>query len=234
MTDILLAFTNAKPGRETAFDEWYATTHVPEVLDVEGVVAARRLQAIEGLPDGPEHPYRFLAVYDTAAGDAQGTAQRLIDGPAMSEDVDGAPAAWYYEEIAPHVAAADAGGGPFDQMVVLTNSTPGGDAAFNRWYDEIHVPDVLATIGGYVGARRFRRIEGHPFNAANPWGYMALYDIPAGTAEHCFDRIKWSRAERDEALAVGRDPAVPIAPEMSDVREAWFYRETLSRVPAPA
>ncbi len=61
---------------------------------------------------------------------------------------------------------------------------------------------------------------------------MALYDILKGTAEHCHDRIKWSRSEREAAVAAGRKPAVPIAREMSDERLAWFYRETLSRMPA--
>jgi hypothetical protein len=27
--------------------------------------------------------------------------------------------------------------------LVFTNATPGGDAEFNRWYDDIHVPDLL-------------------------------------------------------------------------------------------
>jgi hypothetical protein len=235
MTDVLLAFTNAQGGREQAFDRWYTDEHVPRVLEVEGVVGARRLEAVDGLEDGPQHPYRFLAVYDIAAGESAATAERLVTvGPPMSEDVEGVPAAWCYEEVAPHVAADGAGDGPFDLMVVLTNPTPGGEAAFNRWYDEIHIPDVLNTIGGYVGARRFRRIDGLPFNRDNPWAYMALYDMPKGAMAYCHDRIKWSHAEHDDALAAGRTPAVVIAPEMSDERLAWFYRETLSRVPAPA
>lgn len=235
MTDVMLAFTNARPGREAAFDEWYTAEHVPAVLEVEGIVAARRLEALNGLRDGPEHPYRFLALYDVAAGESAPTAERLATGgPPMSEDAHGVMAAWCYEEVAPHVAAEGAGEGPFDQMVVLTNPTPGGDAAFNRWYDDVHIPDVLNTIGGYVGARRFRRVEGVPFNQDNPWKYMALYDVPSGTAEYCHDRIKWSREEREQALAAGRRPAVPIAPEMSDDRLAWFYRETLPLVRAAA
>ncbi len=166
MTDVMLAFTNAQAGRERAFDEWYNAEHLPGVLEVEGIVGGRRLEAIDGLQDGPVHPYRFLAVYDVVAGESGATAERLVTvGPPMSEDVDGVPAAWCYEEIAPRVAAEGAGEGPFDQMVVLTNPNPGGDEAFNRWYDEIHVPDVLNTIGGYVGARRFRRIEGLPSTA---------------------------------------------------------------------
>lgn len=235
MTDVMLAFTNARPGREQAFDEWYTAVHVPEVLAVAGVLGGRRLQAADDIPDGPEHPYRFLAVYDVASGQAPAVGERLMnDGPALSDDVDGTPAAWFYEEIAPRVATDDAGEGPFDQMVVLTNAKPGTDAQFNRWYDEIHVPDVLNTIGGYVGARRFRRVDGVPFNAGNPWGYMALYDIPKGAIDHCHERIKWSRAEREQALAAGRAPAVPIDPAMGDERLSWFYRETLSWTPAPA
>jgi hypothetical protein len=36
---------------------------------------------------------------------------------------------------------------------VFTNCTPGHEAEFDRWYDEIHVPDLL-RIPGIVGVSR--------------------------------------------------------------------------------
>jgi hypothetical protein len=46
------------------------------------------------------------------------------------------------------------------------------DAAFNKWYNEVHIRDVLAT-GGVTRAVRFR--EANP-KATSP--YMAVYTVP--------------------------------------------------------
>jgi hypothetical protein len=224
MTDVMLAFANARAGREDAFDAWYSEEHVPAVLAVDGVQSARRFRAAADLPGGPEHPYTFLAIYEIASGEVPSAVQGLIAArPQMSEDVDGAPLAWCFEEVSPRIAGTEAGDGPFDHMVVFTNAREGTDEEFNRWYDEVHIPDILTKIGGYAGAHRFRRAD-VPFNRNCPWGYMALYDIPKGTMAHCLERIVWSRTEREEAEAAGRVPQVSIAPAMADERASWFYR----------
>ena len=38
---------------------------------------------------------------------------------------------------------------------VLTNPTAGMEAEYNRWYDDQHIPDVLA-VPGFVGVQRFK------------------------------------------------------------------------------
>lgn len=48
---------------------------------------------------------------------------------------------------------------------------PAHRAAFNEWYSGTHVPEVLA-IPGFVGARRFERVNGE---AAHD--YLAVYEI---------------------------------------------------------
>jgi hypothetical protein len=39
--------------------------------------------------------------------------------------------------------------------LVLTNSEPGREEEFNRWYNDVHVPDLL-RVPGVVGAFRCR------------------------------------------------------------------------------
>lgn len=39
--------------------------------------------------------------------------------------------------------------------LVFTNAAPGSDAEFNRWYDEVHLPDLL-RVPGIVEASRYR------------------------------------------------------------------------------
>lgn len=56
------------------------------------------------------------------------------------------------------------------KMVVLTNAMPGQDEAFNRWYDEQHLDDLLA-LPGMKSAQRYKVVTGEG------WRYFALYDV---------------------------------------------------------
>ena len=55
--------------------------------------------------------------------------------------------------------------------VVMTNPVEGRDAEYNAWYDEIHLKDVCA-FPGFVGARRFRIVEGEAKTR-----YLAIYEL---------------------------------------------------------
>jgi hypothetical protein len=222
----MLALTNAKPGRDEAFNAWYDSEHLPAVLAADPhILGGRRLRvALTG--EGLEHPYEFLALYDVESGRAASAAQGVLDAlPPLSDDVDPRAVSWWFEELGPRRALDSAGEGPFDKLVVLTNALPGQDEAFNAWYDERHVPDLLQKVDGVVAAQRFRRVDGVLFNKKCPWGYLALYDIPQGEAKRALDAILWSRAERAEAEAAGRDPQVPITPAVAEERLSWWYRE---------
>jgi len=81
--------------------------------------------------------------------------------------------------------------------VVMTNAVPGRDEEYNRWYDEIHLKDVCSAPG-FVGARRFRLLDG-----TSPHRYLALYEMetddPQGdlaglTALAGTDRMRMSEA----------------------------------------
>ncbi len=232
MTDVMLALANAKSGQADAFAQWYEDQRAPALLSVEGVLGVEHLRAENDLPDGPEHPYEFLAIYEIASGELATTAAQMAEADATpSAHQHGESVSWWYEEFRPRVATPDAGTGPFDHMVVVSNPVPGADAEFHRWYDEVHIPDIFNKIGGIVAARRYRRAE-VPANHDCPFGYMALYDIPQGQIAHTQRRLLWSRAEREEALAAGREPSVVIAPVIGDDRMTWMYRSATSPVPA--
>ena len=79
---------------------------------------------------------------------------------------------------------------PAYQMIVLTNAVPGRDDEFNRWYDEIHLADVL-KVEGVRSARRFRAVD------SGAWRYTAIYDLdcedPNGVMEEIVRR--WQSGE---------------------------------------
>ena len=69
--NLFLVFTNAAEGREAEFNEWYDTTHLPDVLDVPGVVTAQRYAIapietpeVEGVPSPLPPAHRYLTVYE--------------------------------------------------------------------------------------------------------------------------------------------------------------------------
>ena len=82
-------------------------------------------------------------------------------------------------------------------FVVQTDPVEGRDREYNQWYDEIHLKDVCA-FPGFVGARRFRIVEGEAKTR-----YLAIYeletddpqrDIAALTAAAGTDRMRMSEA----------------------------------------
>ena len=48
----------------------------------------------------------------------------------------------------------------------------GDEAAYNKWYDEVHVPD-LKEVAGITSARRFKIIQAKGVS----WPYVAAYEI---------------------------------------------------------
>jgi len=67
----LLVFSNPTEGEDDAFNDWYDSIHVPDVLAVDGVVSARRFEIdaietpeVDGLPALPPPTHRYLAMYE--------------------------------------------------------------------------------------------------------------------------------------------------------------------------
>jgi hypothetical protein len=65
-------------------------------------------------------------------------------------------------------------------------SSPEELDAFHRWYDEVHIPEIL-TVDGFRSARRLRAADGASF--------LAVYEV---------DDVDAARAAMAEAGAAGR------------------------------
>lgn len=64
---ILVVMTNAEPGRDAEYNDWYTNRHLTDVLALEGFVAAQRFELAETDPP-QEHTYRYLAIYEVPEG----------------------------------------------------------------------------------------------------------------------------------------------------------------------
>jgi hypothetical protein len=105
---MFVASRPADPAREDEYNEWYSTTHVPEVCAVPGIVAARRYRVHDtgglGAPD-PSAP-GYVAIYEIDSDDLAAPltelAARSVDGRVNMSDaiqMDPPPVVAIYELI---------------------------------------------------------------------------------------------------------------------------------------
>ena len=62
------------------------------------------------------------------------------------------------------------------KLLVKADPKPGEDAEFNRWYDAVHVPDVL-KVEGFVSAERFIFATEQMSDTPPSHRYLAIYDL---------------------------------------------------------
>jgi hypothetical protein len=93
-------------------------------------------------------------------------------------------------------------------LLVFSNAKPELADEFNDWYNKVHVVDLVDKIDGIVAGQRFE-VAGTYRDSAADYKYLAMYWIPEDKLEAAQAGLKWQRADREEALAAGREPAVP-------------------------
>ncbi len=75
MKYLLLAFSDCKdPAREKEFNDWYNNMHVPDMLEVEGMISATRWIGAE---DKPGQHRKYLALYELETDDVAKFDQKV-------------------------------------------------------------------------------------------------------------------------------------------------------------
>jgi hypothetical protein len=87
------------------------------------------------------------------------------------------------------------------KILVLTEPTPGQEAAFNDYYEAVHLDEVLATTG-WNSAQRYR-LAGQAGEGA-PLPYLAVYEAEAESAEAVLQVLGETRAQRQQSDALNR------------------------------
>jgi hypothetical protein len=116
-------------------------------------------------------------------------------------------------------------------LLVYTNPTPGQDAAFNDWYDNTHVPQILA-LPMVVSAQRFRLgptgVDGAAAgsltdsSAELAHAYLAVYEVtgdPTVAVQTITSGCADGSIELHESFDVAGAVSIKAAP-MSPVRTA--------------
>lgn len=190
---IMLTMQNSAPGRAADHRQWYLTRHLPDVCSVPGILSGA-FTALAA-PQGDE-PWAMAGVYRLAGDPVAVVGAVLAEAGAgrweLSDALDGASLLMVGGEAltgrvrSPH--GPDATGADRLLYIVLTNCTPGDDAAFNAWYSNRHLPDVL-DVPGFVAAQRFRLMD-HPALPASPYRYCAIYEVRADEAAKAFAELQ--------------------------------------------
>ncbi|OBH12401.1 DUF4286 family protein [Mycobacterium sp. E3247] len=61
----------SSPDREDEYNTWYDQIHIPELLTLDGIVAARRFRPVDG--NGP-----YVAIYELEGDDLQAILDNMI------------------------------------------------------------------------------------------------------------------------------------------------------------
>ncbi|OBI23620.1 MULTISPECIES: DUF4286 family protein [unclassified Mycobacterium] len=61
----------SSPDREDEYNTWYDQIHIPELLTLTGIVAARRFRPVDG--NGP-----YVAIYELEGDDLQAVLDNMI------------------------------------------------------------------------------------------------------------------------------------------------------------
>src|SRR5215469_3913675 len=87
--------------------------------------------------------------------------------------------------------------------IALTNPAEGKEAEFNDWYDNQHIPDVLA-LPGCLSAQRFKLADQQLPNRPTPYRYLAVYEYEADSVDAAIaavvERGGTSRMPRSDAV----------------------------------
>lgn len=77
-------------------------------------------------------------------------------------------------------------------------SSPDRDEEYNTWYDEVHLPELVA-LDGFVSARRLRPVDGD-----GP--YVALYEIEGDDLQAILESMRANSRKLHMSDALQLDP----------------------------
>jgi hypothetical protein len=202
------------PREHGLFSQWYETDHIPARMRLPGFRAARRFEEVSGRPS-------HLATYDLTSLDALSKPGYLSlkDHPSaltrhMLDAVTG------FTRFTCELITDD-GSAVFGAYlsVVAFAVPPAAVRAFDRWYDEEHIP-LLLQGAGWLRVRRFRVVDA----VGAPWTHLALHELASAEAMDSPERSAARAGPLRDALA---------SAEWFTRSGRWLYKE-ISRLEAAA
>jgi hypothetical protein len=96
---------------------------------------------------------------------------------------------------------------------VFTEAMPDREEEFNKWYDEVHLREVL-EIDGFVAAQRFvlsdSQVPGLDVSAA-PGRYLAIYEVEAPDLAAAIEKLTGSSDRMNMSDSLDASKALAFA-----------------------
>ena len=98
------------------------------------------------------------------------------------------------------------------RLVVFTEPKRGQEAEYNRWYEEVHLREVL-EVEGFVAAQRFELASAQISDDAGsaPGRYLAIYEIEADDLESALAKLNAGSETMEISESLDLDRAEAIA-----------------------
>ncbi len=165
------------------FNDWYNTVHVPAFVARPGFSRAWRIRRLAHSEQRGDPGQEFLAVYETESIDAFLAALRKTEAESGHswEGWERHLSDWqrsYHRVLAVwHDDETDDTPGPYWAIVKVdfASQPDRSESAFNDWYNDVHVPEVISN----PGFRRAWRLQSVPHDSqlgAAGQKYWAVYE----------------------------------------------------------
>ena len=98
------------------------------------------------------------------------------------------------------------------RLIVFTEPKSGQEAEYNKWYNEVHLKEVL-EIEGFVAAQRFEIAPAQIEGGAGPTGgrYLAIYEIEASNLEAALEKLNAGSGTMNMSDALDMESAAATA-----------------------
>jgi hypothetical protein len=157
------------------FARWYEEEHIPQMLTRPGWNRAYRYRCTDG------HP--LLSVYEL--DDDLPVAPYISEAPFRNDRFAARGLRNYHARTWCQIHEAGRYRDAPEWINVITVDIDDGYAdEFNRWYNDVHVPEILACPG-WNANRRYECLDGEP-------RFLAIYDLE--DAERPFSTPEWAAA----------------------------------------
>ena len=183
----VVAFINPTPGEEDEFNDWFNHTHVPDILGLGVFDRIYRYEAID------EPKARYLAVWESDYVDLKEAMEEVRRATeelrARGRLLPGGETVW----AQPFVAVGPAKPQKLNPVTFISISqtscqNPSREEEFNQWYNDMHLPEFLAT-GYFHTAYRYRRYDSPQEGEGM---FLALYesDVDLSKCAAIFQEIR--------------------------------------------
>lgn len=168
----------ADPERTDELRAWYDTVHIPDIFHTESFRTGTRYE----LHSSNVERGQFLAAYEIEGDDLSAVLEkhwanmRRMEGQGRISTLVKAVSRGIYRQVGefrkPDAAPPKDGAREYAYVIETACGDPEKHEQFNRWYDEVHVPDLFETEG-FVSGNRYRLDSPQEGKAE----YLAIYRI---------------------------------------------------------